>query len=423
MIYKFRSDNAENAGCPRRSRWWCSPWWASLFLVALLAVFPCTAGEAGLPKLEKILLGMSTALSGPAKDLGQDMRLGVEAAFAEVNRAGGVNGRLLELIALDDGYEPARAAPNMRELIDRHEVLAIVGNVGTPTAVASIPIANESRVPFFGAFTGAGILRRNPPDRYVINFRASYAEETAAMVDGLIRNAGLQPEQIAFFTQRDAYGDAGFSGGVQALRRHGFTNELAVAHVRYERNTLAVEKALANLLEHEPVVKAVIMVGAYAPCSAFIRLAREHQLEAIFLNVSFVGPTSLARTLGAAGDGVIVTQVVPHFDGGLPIVRDYRVAVSARDPKAVYSFGSLEGYAAARIFIRALTRVSGKPRRDSILDALENLGSFDVGLGDPLMLSKDEHQASHRVWPTVLRGGRFVPFDWDELSKQTGSVR
>ncbi|MBK8000459.1 MAG: ABC transporter substrate-binding protein [Verrucomicrobia bacterium] len=361
---------------------------------------------------------MSTALTGPAQDLGRDMRLGVEAALSEVNRQGGIQGQTLELIALDDGYEPARAVPNMRKLIDLHEVVAIIGNVGTPTAVASMPIAIESETPFYGAFTGAGVLRKNPPDRYVINFRASYAEETAAMVDGLIQHLGMKPDEIAFFTQRDAYGDAGFSGGVQALHRHRLTNDLDIAHVRYERNTVAVEKALANLIEHEPPPKAVIMVGAYAPCAAFIRLAREYKLDALFLNVSFVGPTSLARSLGAAGEGVIVTQVVPHFESDLPIVREYQAAIRARDSNAAPSFGSLEGYVATRIFCRALATISGTPTRRSVLESLENLGTFDIGLGVPLRLTREEHQACHRVWPTVLRAGNFVPFKWEEFSNQ-----
>ncbi len=387
-----------------------------LFTFLILASLTAISSDA--PKPEKILLGMSTALTGPAQDLGRDMRSGVEAALSEVNRQGGIQGKTLELIALDDGYEPARAVPNMRKLIDLHEVVAIIGNVGTPTAVASMPIAIESETPFYGAFTGAGVLRKNPPDRYVINFRASYAEETAAMVDGLIQHLGLKPDEIAFFTQRDAYGDAGFSGGVQALHRHGLTNDLEIAHVRYERNTVAVEKALANLIEHEPPPKAVIMVGAYAPCAAFIRLAREYKLDALFLNVSFVGPTSLARSLGAAGEGVIVTQVVPHFESDLPIVREYQVAIRAHDSNAAPSFGSLEGYVATRIFCRALATIPGTPTRRSVLESLESLGTFNIGLGVPLRLTREEHQACHRVWPTVLRAGNFVPFKWEEFSNQ-----
>jgi ABC-type branched-subunit amino acid transport system substrate-binding protein len=312
----------------------------------------------------------------------------------------------------------------MHELIDEKEVVAVVGNVGTPTAVAAIPIANEAKTPFYGAFTGAGVLRKTPPDRYVVNYRASYAEETAAMVDALVAQAGLRGNEIAFFTQRDAYGDAGFVGGIAALRRHGLASEHDVAHGRYERNTLAVENGLAEVLQADPPPRAVIMVGAYAPCARFIELARDVGLDALFLNVSFVGAAPLVAALGEKGEGVIVTQVVPHFDSDLPIVRAYREALAALNAQAPLTFGSLEGYVAARILIRALRSIQGPPgppTRESVVDALEGLGDFDIGLGVALRLAADEHQASHTVWPTILRGGRIQPLDWAELSGSPGA--
>ncbi|NNL67044.1 MAG: ABC transporter substrate-binding protein [Myxococcales bacterium] len=357
---------------------------------------------------------MSTALTGPAADLGSNMRAGVLAAFAEANARGGVHGRKLELTVLDDGYEPDRAAPNMRTLVEDPSVLGIIGNVGTPTAIAAIPIANESRTLFFGAFTGAGVLRRVPPDRYVINFRASYAEETAAMVDALVTTAGLRPGEIGFFTQRDGYGDSGFRGGIEALKRHGLESEHGVAHGRYERNTLAVEGALAEILRTDPPPRAVIMVGAYAPCARFIELADEYGLDARFLNVSFVGSASLARELGARGDGVVITQVVPHPEADYPLVRAYRAAAVHGDLPA--TFGALEGYAAARTLILALRQATPPLGREQVVDALEALGSFDVGIGRQLHLSAQDHQASHRVWPTVIRGGEVVPMEWEELA-------
>ncbi len=390
------------------ARRWCRP----LLLTVMLCIGPFHA--AALAN-DEIVLGMSTALSGPAAKLGQNMRAGVLAAVEEANRAGGIRGRKFRLITLDDGYEPARTGPNMRKLVDEHKVLVVIGNVGTPTAVAAIPIANESKTPFFGAYTGAGVLRKSPPDRYVINYRASYAEETAAMVDALVNNAGLKPEEIAFFTQRDAYGDAGFVGGITALKRHGLKNEQQIAHGRYERNTLAVEGGLAEILQADAPQQAVIMVGAYAPCAKFIRLARDIGLNARFLNVSFVGTAPLAKSLGKAGDGVIITQVVPHFESDLPIVRECRQALRSLDVSAQPTFGSLEGYIATRILIRALRTAKTPLTRDGAVDALEGLGQFDFGIGVPLQLSRTDHQASHGVWPTVIRGGKIASFDWNEL--------
>ena len=393
-------------------------------MICLLLGTTLMAMADKLDPKEAIVLGMSTALSGPAADLGKNMQEGVLAGFERANRRGGVNGRRLKLLTLDDGYEPSRTAPNMRRLIQKEKVLAVIGNVGTPTAIAAIPIANQQKTLMFAPYTGAGVLRKNPPDRFVINYRASYEEETAAMIDALIKIAKLQPTEIAFFTQRDTYGDAGYIGGITALKRHGLEDEHTVMHVRYERNTLAVENALANVLFLRAPPRAVIMVGAYAPCAKFIKLAQEAGLDALYLNVSFVGSAPLARALGEKARSVIVTQVVPHpIESSLPIVKDYRADLKALGSSGTPTFGSLEGYIAARIFTYALKNIKVQPTRESIVEALEGLGDFEIGLNEPLHLSPQEHQASHRIWPTILRNGKFVTFKWTDIVSEIHTPR
>jgi branched-chain amino acid transport system substrate-binding protein len=359
----------------------------------------------------EIRVGMSTALTGPSQALGAGMRLGVEACFQAVNEDGGL-ARRLRLIALDDQYEPLQTGPNMRALIDEHKVFAILGNVGTPTAAVAVEIANEKKVPFFGAFTGAGLLRKNPPDRYVVNYRASYAQETAEMVRGFLDDLHIRPEHVAFFTQNDAYGDAGFSGGVKALEAAGYERARKLPHGRYSRNTVDVEGALARLLDPKVTARAVIMVGAYRPCAKFIRLARRNGLGAIFANVSFVGSDALAQELGQEGDGIVVTQVVPHYDEPLPAVLDYRRHVAQKD----VNFVSLEGYIAARAFVEVLHAAEPDANRETFIDALESGRAFDLGLGRTHVLSKTKHQFSDQVWPTVLRHGKFQPLRrWSDL--------
>jgi ABC-type branched-subunit amino acid transport system substrate-binding protein len=364
---------------------------------------------------DDILLGMSTALSGPTAQLGTAMRDGVLLGLGRANREGGIHGRRMRLIVLDDGYEPTRTAPNMRRLIENEEVLAVIGNVGTPTAIASLPLVRKHHIPFMAPFSGAGVLRQIPAEKNVFNFRASYAEEIAAMVDALIVHGGLRPDEIAFFTQRDGYGDAGYTGGFAALKRHGLTDERQVLHVRYPRNTLAVENALADILLTEKPPRAVIMVGAYAPCAKFIRLARESGLHSLFLSVSFVGGEFLAEELGADGDDVLVTQVVPHpVNGTAPIVREYRADLESAGGSEPGYVG-LEGYIAARLLTKALQAGEDPPSREGIVDALEGLGTFDIGLGLPLHLDSREHQASHHVWATRLKNGDLLPFRWEKI--------
>jgi len=388
----------------------------ALLVVWLCAGVAAAAGD-GERAGEPIRVGMSAALSGPAQALGLGMKAGIEACFRQVNRAGGVHGRQLELVARDDAYEPARTGPIVRTLIDTDKVFAVLGNPGTPTAAVTAPIANRQRVPFVAPFTGAGLLRRTPPDRYVINLRASYAQETAEMVRGLTTEAGIRASEIAFFTQNDAYGDAGYAGALAALRAAGYAQAADLPHVRYQRNTLDVEGALARLLDPSLHPRAVIMIGAYAPCAKFISLARREGMRALFVNVSFVLGDMLNHALGAAGEGVVVTQVVPPLDAPLPILREFHAEV----PLAEASFVSLEGFLAAKVFVAGLLRAGPEPTRERFIDALESGPPLDLGIGPLAPLSRTRHQISDRVWPTVLHGGRFRALNsWSELRGRAG---
>ncbi len=355
-------------------------------------------------------VGMTTALSGPARDLGLSMKRGIEAYFHHINAQGGVHGRPIELLSLDDGYQPTSAAANMRRLTKEKEIIAIIGNVGTPTALVTVPIANREKILLFGAFTGANILRKTPPDRYVINFRASYEEETAAMIDRIL-DSGIKPDEIAFFTQNDAYGDAGYAGAVKALESRGYQQANSLPHGRYTRNTLNVEDGLLSILDAPVEPKAIIMVGAYTACAKFIKYAKTIWPRTRFFNVSFVGSIPLAKALGKDGEGVVVTQVVPHFKSTLPGVVEYRRVLKAYAPEAAPDFVSLEGFLVAKIFVEGVKRAPKNITRENLIDAIESIQNLDIGIGVPISYSASEHQALHRIWSTEIKNKTFVPLN------------
>ncbi len=388
----------------RRNGWWCV--WLGVFAL----VGSATSALSGEPEIR---LGMTTALSGPVKALGTSMKRGVEVALAEANASGGIHGRPLHLIALDDSYHPATAKQNMERLINHDRVLAIVGNVGTPTARVAAPVAEAHKVLFYGALTGASLLRHNPPDHYVINFRASYAEEIRTMIDGLLAN-GIKPTEIAFFTQDDSYGKSGYEAAVKALEAQGFKDARHLAHGRYPRNTLKVEEAVVTLMDAPVPPRAVIIVGAYAPSAKFIRLARQVFPRARYLNVSFVGSGPLKNALGDAGEGVVVTEVVPPLASDQPAVAAFRAALARFAPGAAPDVIALEGYLATRLLLKGLD-AAPKISREGVIDGLESLGRVDLGMGTPIRLSPGDHQASHGVWPMVIRDGTFQPLDWSTI--------
>lgn len=344
---------------------------------------------------DKIVFGQGAALEGPAAPLGLGMKLGIEAAFKEANAAGGVNGRQLELVSKNDGYEPTKAIEVVRELVEKDKVFSLIGLVGTPTTVAVKPVAAELKTPIFGPFTGAKALR-DPVDPNLVNFRASYGQETEAMVEHLTKDLGVK--KIGIFYQDDAYGKAGLDGVTNAMKKRSMT---LVAEGTYERNTTAVLGAVAALSAAEP--EAIIMVGAPKPSAEFIRAAKGAGMTAKFVNISFVGADALAKEVGAEGDGVYVFQVVPlPTDSTIPLVASYQAALKAQDATAKPGFISLEGYIVGKLTIEALKAMDKtEPTREGFVKTLESFADKDIG-GMKISLSGTDHQGSDHVYVTRL---------------------
>jgi branched-chain amino acid transport system substrate-binding protein len=365
----------------------------------------------------EIRFGISAPFTGPAKELGQNMKLGIEAAFSVANANGGVHGRQLRLVSVDDGYEPSRTAGAMKQLYEGDQVFGLIGNVGTPTAVVALPYALNHKMLFFGAFTGAGLLRSDPPDRYVFNYRASYAEETAAVVNYLVKVRHLSPDQIAVFAQQDAYGDAGFAGVEKAVRALRGNNDGTILRLNYQRNTLDVEDAVNQLQQKRRVpIKAVIMVPTYRAAARFIEKTRDLYPDMIYTSVSFVGSTALADELMLLGKryatGVIVTQVVPAVDGHSSLVLDYKSALAKYAPGVTPDYVSLEGFIDANVLIAALQRNGAQLDTERLVTTFESMRDLDVGLGTPVGFSRSEHQGMHKVWGTQLdANGHYQPID------------
>ena len=371
---------------------------------------------AGVTDTE-IVFGMSAPFSGPAKELGRGMKTGIDLAFASANEAGGVNGRKLRLVALDDGYEPERTRAVMKDLADTRNVFGFIGNVGTPTAEVAVPFTLEKRMLFFGPFTGAGLLRRDPPDRYVFNFRASYAEETAATVKYLVDVRRILPDEIAVFAQQDGYGDAGFNGVAKMLRKYNRNPDRAL-RVGYKRNTSDVAEAVDTLLKSRHPVRAVVMVATYKAAAKFIEKVKAERPDIVFSNVSFVGSQALADELmtygGKVADGVIVTQVVPLPHSKSTAVLKYQELLPKHSLGEKPDFVSLEGYLAASLLIEGLKRAGPEFTTESLVDALEGMRGVDLGVGAMMAFGMSEHQASHKVWGTILdANGNFQMLDMD----------
>lgn len=364
--------------------------------------FTAAAGSlalVGAPSLvraqsEKIILGQSAPFTGPAAQLGIQFNKGAKVFFDQLNAQGGVNRRTVEIVNLDDGYEPDRCAENTRKLI-ADDVFALFGYIGTPTSLAALPLATAAKVPFFAPFTGAMGLRQ-PFNRYAFHVRASYNDETALIVKQL---TSLGLKKIAVFYQNDAYGKAGLDGVNLALSA---LNMKPVALATVERNSVDVAAAVKAIVPAAP--DGIVQVSAYKSCAAFIRTAQKAGYGGTFFNVSFVGTQALADELGKDGAGVVVSQVMPSpYNAARPIAREYIDAVRKGGGGDTPNFSGMEGYMAAKIFTEGLKRAGAKPTRDSIIAGLEAMGSQNFG-GFTASFSPTDHVASSFVELSMLTG-------------------
>lgn len=343
---------------------------------------------------DKIVLGQSAPLTGPAAQLGIQFQQGAKLCFDQINAQGGVNKRMIELRTLDDGYEPDRCAENTRKLL-ADNVFALFGFVGTPTSVVALPQATKAKVPFVAPLTGAMALRE-PFNRYAFHVRASYNDEAALIVKQL---TSLGLKKIAVFYQNDAYGKAGLDGVTLAL---GELKLKTVAESTVERNSVDVAKAIKAIVPAMP--EAVVQVGAYKACAAFIREARKAGYGGLFYNVSFVGTQALSDELGKEGAGVVVSQVMPSpYNAARPIVREFQDAVKAAGKGANANFSSIEGYVAARVFVEGLKRAGAKPTGESLVGGLESMGTQSIG-GFTVAFGPNDHVASKFVEMSLLTG-------------------
>jgi branched-chain amino acid transport system substrate-binding protein len=371
-----------------------------LLAVAAIACSALAAAEPGVTD-NTITLGMSSPFTGPNGAYGVDMRQVIQTYFDQVNKAGGVSGRKLDLVALDDGYETERTVANTKTLIGEKRVFALLAFYGSsPTTEAMNTVFGPGKVPLVGTISGAGTLRepiaKNPNGHYMFNVRASYADETEAIVNQLV-SLGLK--NIAVFYQNDGFGKSGLEGVTASLKKHSLAPS-AVATV--ERNSVDVAAAVETIAKARP--QAVVMVTLYKPTAAFVQGMKKAGQNPMFTTLSPVGTEQLVKELGADARGIVISQVMPYpWNDIVPMVRDYQKLVG----KGAYSYYGIEAYAMARIMVEALRKTGKEPTREKLVAALEStsadLGGFRVGF------SGTNRQGSRFVEMTVVGpGGRVL---------------
>jgi branched-chain amino acid transport system substrate-binding protein len=410
-----------------------------LIIIALLrAILLCLILFATVSaSAEDLVVGMSAAFTGTSRGLGIELYRGSMAYLDPINRSGGVHGRKIVIRAYDDSYNPIPAIRNTIKLIDDDNVFLLANYVGTPTVTRVLPLLKNYRkkqIYLFFPFTGAAPQRQPPYADFVFNLRASYADETAGLVNHFV---GLGRRKIAVFYQADAYGRSGWEGVRNALTGFGLTIASEATYRRGTKFSTSLKPQVDILKAADP--DAIVSIGSYAACAALIRDARDSEWRVPIANVSFVGSEAVAALLlkSSEANGVdytrnlINSQVVPSYeDLSLPGINEYRQRMDEYGAKAPhpwgapdyqplrYSFVSLEGYLNAKLLVHILSDLGPAPAREHVKQTVEDLHNVDLGIGTLISFGPNKHQGSDRVYYTTLKGDKFVPIvRWDRWKR------
>lgn len=347
----------------------------------------------------EIVIGQSGQLSGPLSALTHEVRLGSSLYFDQVNAAGGVRGRKIRVVALDDAYDPKLAADNTRRLIDEDKVLALFQYAGTPPALAAVPIAEARGVPFIAPFTGSDALRQ-ANSRYVFNIKAGYAAELDATVKQL---ASVGISRIAAVYLNNPFGTGGLAAVEKSVKAH---NVALLAQAPLEVDGSKMADAVAVVARQSP--QAIVVISAGKPSVDFVDAYLNAGHRSTFYMLSAISNAQLVQALGERARGVVVSQVVPSpWNLSMPISREFQGLAKARG-LTEFTFSQMEGFIAARFLVEALQRAGAKPTRASLVQAMESMKSVSLG-GYPVELSAGQHNSGKFVDLLMMgRDGKFT---------------
>lgn len=370
---------------------------AGVGLALCLALPTVHASEAGVTDTE-ILIGQPSPLTGPLADLAPDILNATKALFDSVNDKGGIHGRKLRLLTMDDGYVVDNTVKVVTHMIDKEPVFALMNMTGTSNVAAVLPLLDKVNppLPLIAPFTGADLMRA-PPINHVFNIRASYGDEAEKIVQHLTT---LGTERIAVLWSNNGFGKDGLAGVQKALEKRG---KKVYASAPIEQNASDTDRALAALHDTRPEV--IIMITAGAPTVSFIKAYNKLRKGMQFYTLSVMGNQATLRALGADGVGVVVTTVVPFpWDVTHPLAREYRAAMQKSGFSNNLSFLGFESYINAKVLVEGL-RLAGKDlSRRKFVDALAGMKRLDLG-GFAVGFSKDSRQGSHYVGLTIVSPG------------------
>lgn len=377
----------------------------SRFILIIISIFSFLDAK-------EIKLGMTGDFSGSINYLSDNFKIGIETYLSTINKN---SQNKYKLITYDDQYNPILAGNNVRKLIDE-DVVAFIGNIGTPTGNVTIPILNENKIISFGAYSGGDLLRNKATNEYIFNYRPSYSQEAYFLVSNLLLK-GIKPEEIAFFTQNDTYGDSGYYGAIKALNDFGYYDVNKLQHGRYTRGTANIENGLSKILDSSTKLKAIVMVSVDAPTIKFIKYAKEDFPDMKFFLLSPINTSAIKKELKTYVKDIYITQVVPLLSSDLKIVTEYKHNLNEIFPNEQPNLISFEGYIIAKLFIESIKNINKNDiLKNDIFEALHKFEELDIGFDFKISFNKDTHQYSQKIWFIKIdENDNEIEANWNDI--------
>ncbi|SBS39685.1 hypothetical protein MSP8887_03944 [Marinomonas spartinae] len=390
------------------------------FWLVMSTLFCTTSPVLAAPEL-----GSSMPFTGLNGSMGKEVKIGISIGLQRYQNQQHIP---FKIIYKDDTYDPKKTAKNIRKMIEKDHIIGMINNVGTPTAVVSAKIAQQEKILLYAPISGSNFLRppaEDPSFRYLINYRSSYEEEVTRIFNALMAATPFSEQDLVLFSQDNTIGSGGANWIDNLLLQHFNDTNPHYLKVSYDRDAAVVENAVADLLLVTPTPKYIFLIASGKPAAKFVRLVRQYGLDPVFIGVSFVGTSTFANSLKDVDARVFITRVVPPLEQtDLPIVQEFLadkkkfLATLPKNKQDTFTASALmfESYISTRILIKALEK---EPYIDqyNLIDALEKLGEFDLGLGSPLRLDATHHQASHSIWLTYLKNGQYIPIEFEHVGQ------
>ncbi|MBE2261551.1 MAG: ABC transporter substrate-binding protein [Burkholderiaceae bacterium] len=329
----------------------------------------------------QILVGQTAGFSGPVAAGVKEVTEGAKLHIDAVNAQGGVNGQSIELISMDDKFDPKLAAANAKTLIEDKNVQVMFLTRGTPHTQAVIPVLDQHGVALIGPSTGAMVLHK-PVQKNVFNVRATYQREAEKAIAHL---ASIGITRIALIHVDDSFGADGLAGAQKGMEAAKLQPVVLESYNRSKPDFTAIIPKVINAN-----AQAVVLVASGSAVVDAIKGLRAAGSRAQFVTLSNNASGGFITSLGENARGVIVTQVFPYERSvNYVIVKEAQDLAKAKGLNEI-SPAMIEGFAAAKVLTEALRRAGPKPTREKIHQTLDSMRKYDLG-GLEISFSATDH--------------------------------